>query len=939
MKNQRRVASNDDQLSEFLFGSIRPWWDRRSWLRRLFLIPLRSVDKSYGRWSKARVSPRRFRKIQERLDREYPPDKFSPSNLIGRDREFNLLLDSFRLHVLRHPSLTKYFGREELPKAVCLAGDSGTGKTFLTMVSLREMLLEGYRSGVLVTPVILKGSDVYSEFYGKSTRQLGRFLDYASSVPSVVYIDEFQSFGRKVRGETGAEIEDTRIQDELNRWLDKIVSGKSRTMVIVATNAYEKIREDIRRRLSKVSLNDGVTREMLLAVVNDSLKREEWVNLKADDLLDLMEREVTIRRRASLTPSDVQEIFREVRKSKEAPLRERIRESRTDLRTIERPKISAGIEDFAAAARNVKLYSEQEKSQEVVDAVYVMKPKVSREDLGGLHDVKNKILNHIALAFNPSMRELGHQSNPRFFMLGPPGTGKTLLAMVAAAENNVGFIKVRGGELMSGANYMGDPEKRIKDLFGMVRQKSPCILLLDEADAIFWGGDPSSNKILAQVKAELSELRPEDKVVVIATSNKEQLIDQATRDRFEPNIFYIHPPLNDSEWNEVLAIHLRSFQKYIHPEVDAPKITRMFRRQRVLSPRGVAETVAEAHRLWASEVAAAREISQARHDNQPIQRVLDKYQEDLDRLQEGLEVYKGEGIRLEVDTVNKDNYKIRLYHFQKAIASLETLEDKEHREIAEALILPQQTPGVSYGLYTSDRGLGGVLTIQCTIRPATPGERPVSVTGQASSTALGQSFVPDDSVVHSAENAVEALRAWLWSKTRVNIARFHVHYQIRSILEGAPGQGVSGPSAGYAMVNALISELAGISIPQSKVMTGTIGLKMDVGPVGGLGGRGREAGKLVGILKAEKIKVTDLLVPESNFKNASDEMKMIQDEGIIVHPIANAPDGWPILFSTNVEDLDFYRSQGPTSKAFLIWIDTVKGEVSWQLRKIPEFGL
>src|SRR5437016_12460746 len=104
-----------------------------------------------------------------------------------------------------------------------------------------------YRCSHNVTPVILKGSDLYSEFYGKSTRQLGRFLDYASSVPSVVYIDEFQSFGRKVRGETGAEIEDTRIQDELNRWLDKIVSGKSRTMVIVATNAYEKIREDIRQ--------------------------------------------------------------------------------------------------------------------------------------------------------------------------------------------------------------------------------------------------------------------------------------------------------------------------------------------------------------------------------------------------------------------------------------------------------------------------------------------------------------------------------------------------------------------------------------------------------------------------------------------------------------------------------------------------------------------
>src|SRR6266849_3095277 len=674
MKNQRRVASNDDQLSEFLFGSIRPWWDRRAWLRRIFLIPLRSVDKSYSRWSKARVSPRRFRKIQERLDREYPPDKFSPSNLIGRDKEFNILMDSFRLHVLRHPMLAKYFGREELPKAICLAGDSGTGKTFLTMVALREMLLEGFRSGVLVTPVVLKGSDVYSEFYGKSTRQLGRFLDYASSVPSVVYIDEFQSFGRKVRGETGAEIEDTRLQDELNRWLDKIVSGKTRTLVVVATNAYEKIREDIRRRLTKVSLNDGVTREMLLAVVEDSIKREAWLGLKAEDLLDLMEREVTMRRRASLTPSDIQEIFREVRKSKEAPLREKFRDNRNLSVSIERPKISVKIDDFVIAARNIKLYSEQEKSQEVTDAVYVSKPKVNREDVGGLHDVKNKILNHIALAFNPSMAELGHQSNPRFFLMGPPGTGKTLLAMVAAAENNVGFIKVRGGELMSGANYMGDPEKRVKDLFSLVRQKSPCILLLDEADAIFWGGDPSSNKILAQVKAELSELRPEDRIVIIATSNKEQLIDQATRDRFEPNIYYIHAPVNDSEWNEVVAIHLKNLRRYVSPEVEAPKITKMFRHERILSPRGAAETIAEAHRLWASEVAAAREMTHAKKEPILERQVLTKFGEDVERLDQTLALYRQEGIDMCRDEITQDNYKIRLAHFERAIASLESLE-------------------------------------------------------------------------------------------------------------------------------------------------------------------------------------------------------------------------------------------------------------------------
>ncbi len=928
MTTKRRVASNDDQLSEFLFGSVRPWWDRHRWLRRGFIVALKIADKSYGRWSKARVSPRRFRKIQERLDRDYPPEKFSPSNLIGRDKEFNTLLDSFRLHVLRHPILTKYFGRDELPKAVCLAGDSGTGKTFLTMVALRQMLLEGFRSGVLVTPVILKGSDIYSEFYGKSTRQLGRFLDYASSVPSVVYVDEFQSFGRKVKGETGAEIEDTRLQDELNRWLDKIVSGKSRTLVVVATNAYEKIREDIRRRLTKVNLNDGITREMLLAVVGDFLKRENWLNLKSEDLLDLMEREVTVRRRSSLTPSDIQEIFRDVRKSKEAPLRERFRDPTASFRNLVLPKFTAALEDFARAARNVKLYSEQEKSQEVVDAVYVARPKQSREDIGGLHDVKHKILNHIALAFNPAMQELGHQSNPRFFLLGPPGTGKTLIAMVAAAENNVGFIKVRGGELMSGANYMGDPEKRVKDLFALVRQKSPCILLLDEADAIFWGGDPSSNKILAQVKAELSELRPEERIVVMATSNKEQLIDQATRDRFEPNIYYIHAPLNDSEWNEVVAIHLKTFLRYLHPEVEASKITKMFRRQRILSPRGVAETIGEAHRLWASEVAAAREMNQAEGNQAAVKDVLEKYTDDLQRLDQVLETYKGEGAGLTRKLITQDNYKIRLFHLERAIASLESLEDKEHREIAEALILSQAVAGVTYGLYTSDRGSGGILTIQCTVRPSMSGEKQVSVTGQASSLVMGQTFVPDDSVVQSAENAVEAARSWLWSRVRVNLGKYHVHFQIRSILEGAPGQGVSGPSAGYAMLNALISELANIPVSQSKVMTGTIGLKMDVGPVGGLGGRGREAGKLVGILKAEKVKITDLLLPESNYRNAGDEMKMIQDEGIVVHPIGSAHDGSPILFGMGSLELAKKIRQELIARESLVDIESTSARLA-----------
>ncbi len=585
------------------------WWLKYTLLRWLNYIPLRAVDKDFARWRKSRISPRKFRKIQHRLDRLYPPNKYAVGKLIGREKEYNLLLDSFRLHVLKHPMLKKWFNKDELPKAICLTGQSGTGKTFLTMVSLKQMILEAHKNGVLVSPIIIKGSDVFSEYYGRSTKQIGRLLEQASTSPSVIYIDEFQSFGKKVRGDTGTELEDTRVQDEINRWLDKILNNDSRTLVIVATNSYEQTREDIRRRLTRVDLDSGVTRDMHLVIVTERLSEEGWRGVSPTEVLEVMEREAALRRHGSITPNDIMSVFREVKRAKEVPLLETIRRSMPGpLSKWTKPIYKVTLEDFAQAAHSMKFYVEQGKSQEIMDSVYIVAPKVSRDDIGGLHDVRDKVLNHISLAFNPKMSELGYASNCSFLLFGPPGTGKTLLASVAAAENKVVFIKVRGGELMSGASYIGEPEKRIKDLFAVARQRAPCILFLDEADAIFWGADPTGNKILAQVKSELSEIKPDEGIVIIAASNKENLIDNATRDRFEPNVFYIHTPLNDREWNEVVEIHLRKFKRFLHAEIDAPKITRLFRLQRILSPRAAAETISEAHRLWASELSAVYEL-------------------------------------------------------------------------------------------------------------------------------------------------------------------------------------------------------------------------------------------------------------------------------------------------------------------------------------------
>jgi ATP-dependent Lon protease len=99
------------------------------------------------------------------------------------------------------------------------------------------------------------------------------------------------------------------------------------------------------------------------------------------------------------------------------------------------------------------------------------------------------------------------------------------------------------------------------------------------------------------------------------------------------------------------------------------------------------------------------------------------------------------------------------------------------------------------------------------------------------------------------------------------------------------------------MFVALVSELADARCLASKVMTGTIGIKLDVGPVGGLGGFGTETGKLVGILKTKRIRITDLLVPRINYEKARDEMNVLSDEGITIHPIISAHEIWKSVFS------------------------------------------
>jgi hypothetical protein len=98
------MSSNLDDMESYaqhtseMDATETEWWRRHPILRWMNYVPLRAVDRDFRKWRKSRISPRKFRQIQQRLDRLYPPNKFSATQLIGREKEYNLLLDSFRLH-------------------------------------------------------------------------------------------------------------------------------------------------------------------------------------------------------------------------------------------------------------------------------------------------------------------------------------------------------------------------------------------------------------------------------------------------------------------------------------------------------------------------------------------------------------------------------------------------------------------------------------------------------------------------------------------------------------------------------------------------------------------------------------------------------------------------------------------------------------------------
>jgi len=868
----------------------KPWWLVRPRLRLILSIPLYLANKEYRKWRKARLTPHKLKKRLRELNKLFPKTK---EDLIGRDKEFQALMTAIAYHVIEDPVVRELFKGAPPPKFFILKGSTGSGKTLLAEVCLREAIVHGLELGVYVQPILVNGEEIFHPLYGQSIRNLANIFKRAEEVPSVIFFDEFHCIGLKVEQPMyGADREDIRLQDTFIEHLNKIMNTNKRVVVIAATNKFEAIREDIRRRAFVIDLDQNITRDMLLAVLRAELKKYGWTYLDPEEVMSALEKSVSVYRQTQLTPFDIIDACSKVRSKKVEPLRERMFKkfgfSKDDF------SYKVTVDDFKLVARELRGYMEQEKSSEVLSCVLKVKPAVNYSDIGGLFGIKEKIFKMISLSLKPELASKLNWVPPKGFLLwGEPGCGKTYISKAIAKENDATFFYVPAAQLLINAKWVGEPEKNIKDLFQLARKHAPSIIFFDEFDVIAGRrkGDPVSDRLTAQILTELDGLQPLENVIVIAATNRLDAIDEAVLNRFEPYIIEVPLPRNDEERLDVIRVHLKQYAPHLHSEVTPETVLNIIKKFRVVSPRVIAEVIREANRLRSQEVVAASEMVKAAASGLKASEASQVYREDLERLKEVLGSTSLEAL----SQVTPETYKIRLYHFQRAAELLEPEIDKELMDIQESMITEE--PGVALGLATDSQGRRGLLLIvECIVRK---GQGKVSVTGAAKTLALTPGTpVEDVSVIESAQNAVDYIKLYVQDKLGIDMSDYDFRFQVVSPLEGVPGSGVSGPSLGLALSVAAISELSGHPSDPSTVMTGKVDIKGRVGPVGGLDWRG--AGKIIAAIKTRRVKIKKFLMPKWNYEKARDEVKVLENSGIFVVPIEKQVEAW--IQSLNIDE-------------------------------------
>ncbi|MBT3328657.1 MAG: CDC48 family AAA ATPase [Nitrosopumilus sp.] len=454
---------------------------------------------------------------------------------------------------MRHPELFEKIG-VEAPKGVLLYGPPGTGKTLLAKA------VAGETNAHFIS---ISGPEIMGKHYGESEERIREIFTQAEeNAPSIIFIDEIDSIAPK-RDEVSGELE-KRIVSQLLTLMDGMKS-RGKVVVIAATNRPDSIDPALRRpgrfdREIEIGIPDDEGRFDILSIHTRGMPIDEKVDLKqiaktthgfvgAD--LEVLSKEAAMRSLRRILPEidlDEEKISSEILQ-----------------------KIQITSDDFREALKEVKPSALRE--------VQVQIPDVSWNDVGGLDELKEELKEAVEwpIKYKDAYDYVDVESPKGILLHGPPGTGKTLIAKALAKMTESNFISIKGPELLS--KWVGESEKGVREIFRKARMAAPCIIFLDEVDALVpkrgSGGSNShvTENVVSQILTEIDGLEELNNVLIIGATNRLDIVDEAL---LRPGRFdrIIKVPNPDAKGRKhIFEIHLKN--KPLGNDVKISEIVRL----------------------------------------------------------------------------------------------------------------------------------------------------------------------------------------------------------------------------------------------------------------------------------------------------------------------------------------------------------------------------
>ena len=454
---------------------------------------------------------------------------------------------------LRYPELFQKLGIDP-PKGVLLYGPPGCGKTLLAKAVATEAEANFF---------LINGPEIMNKYYGETEAKLREIFRKAEEeAPSIIFIDEIDAIAPK-RSEVTGEVE-KRVVAQLLALMDGLES-RGQVIVIGATNRPNALDPALRRpgrfdREIEIGIPDKKGRKEILQIHTRGMPLAPDVDI--DKLAEITK---------GYTGADLAALCREAA----------MKCIRRILPSIDfnEEKLSPEILDQLVVTMRDFLEAYKEITPTALREVEIETPNVTWDDIGGLEDVKQKLIESIEwpIRYADRFEKLGIKPPKGVLLYGPPGCGKTLLAKAVATESEANFITIKGPEIYS--KWVGESERAIREVFRKARQAAPCVIFLDEIETLIPRRDMLddssgvAHRVTSTLLAEMDGIEELRDVIVIGATNRPDLMDpSALRPGRFDRLIYVPPPDERGRY-QILKIYTRKMP--LAEDVDLAKLAAM----------------------------------------------------------------------------------------------------------------------------------------------------------------------------------------------------------------------------------------------------------------------------------------------------------------------------------------------------------------------------